>query len=564
MPGTGSFRRGIGALVLAASVVVMLSGCAWLRGSSVRKASFENHAIGTAYRDGENAVKNGDYVKARRVLMQIISAYPGENDLAQVQWLIAYSYELEGRVDQAIAEYKRFLRNFPTHPNAPDAEDRLRRLEQGLPPAVQPSRKAVRFLGALSTDYEYATQMQPDPQVTLHRVSTRLDLQIRDLHDGLGKIVFSGLHTKGLEDERDDRARLYRLYGDWRNRADTLTLRAGRQPGTPGGLSTRYDGIEMHYRPARTASLDAAAGFPIDFTTRTTPSWDAYFYEVGVTLIDLRGLTGRAYAVRQLARSVIEREAAGGNVQAVWGRFGLVANVDYDFQFDEFNDRFVSLDYEVATGTRLIVSQDMRKDPYLQLSTSLQDPAAVGLGLDEWIALQGEDAVRESARFRTIDSIDRRIGIRWLNGATWSAHADYAHGSSEIGQLDATGAIVRTVRTYDRLSLYVSHNGWRVPDTASLLLIHQTSTDVATESLYLTVGDRLSRWANLQLKGRIESTTFDVGNADTVRYVPGLILTVEPARMFSLTTEAEYVWEDRRDDATLTSLFVRANITVAF
>jgi len=256
--------------------------------------------------------------------MQIVSNYPGENDLAQVQWLIAKTYDLEGRAVEAVSEYKRFLANYPDHPNAPDADDRIREVERAARP--QPT-KPVRVIGALSTDYEYGKELSPEPLTVLNRVTTRLDAQIRNLDEGRGKVVVSALRSFDLEEQQDDRARLQKLYGDWRNPADTFLVRVGRQPSTAGSLTTRYDGAELHYRIVPTVALDLAAGFPVDFTRSNAVSTDARFYEAGVNLADVGGTTARVYAVRQLEQDVVNSEAIGGNFQGAWARLGASGNV---------------------------------------------------------------------------------------------------------------------------------------------------------------------------------------------------------------------------------------------
>jgi hypothetical protein len=546
-------------------LVVLIQGCAWATKQTDQSPAFTNGEIKTAYQNGEAAIRNGDYVKARRVLMQIISNFPGENDLAQVQWLIAKSYDLEGRIADALSEYKRFLRNYPEHPNAEDAEDRIHQLDRLLTPVRPKPKKAVRIVGNLSTDYEYAQELDPTDSATMNRVSARLDLQLRNLADGRAKLVFSGLRTLDLLDDRHDRARIQKLYADWRNTADTATVRLGRQPATAGGLSTRYDGLEVHYRPLASLSLDAASGFPVDFLTRGSVNTDAYFYEAGFSVVNLANTAGRFYAVRQFTEGILEREALGANLQETWGRVGLVGNVDYDLHFGDFNDRFVSLDYAVRDDVRLSVARDLRKDPYLQMSTALQDAAASAQGitsLKDWVALLGETAVMDMARAHTIDSTDTRVGLRWTINPTWSANADYSHGLSTITQADGSS----TERTFDRVSVYIAqYNAWRVPDTASLLVIHQTGSDLASETLYLNAGERLNAWAVFQLKSRVEYTNFkNGGTSDSVRYVPGLALNLEPTMTLNVTAEAEYTREDRLYEASLTSLFCRLNVTVVF
>jgi tetratricopeptide (TPR) repeat protein len=549
------------------SAAILLPGCGWLTRRPAPPPTFANADIEASYKDGKIALLNGDYIKARRALMQIISRFPGENDLAQVQWLIAKSYDLEGRTSEALSEYKRFLANYPDHPNAPDAEDRIHRLEQPAPFPRPAAKKPVRVVGNLSTDYEYAEDLSPSPLTTLNRVSTRLDMQIRNLNDGRGKVIVSGLRTFDLEDSRNDRARIQKLYGDWRNQGDTFSMRAGRQPATAGSLSTRYDGVEAHYRPVASLALDAAAGFPMDFTRGGSLSTDARFYETGFSVVDLWHITGRFYGVRQFAESILDREAVGGNVQGTWGRIGLSGNVDYDAGFGAFNDRFLALDYALKDSLHFMVGRDVRKDPYLQMSTALQDPAAITssgelMRLEDLVAQHGEAFVRDLASAHTIDSTDTRVGVRWTISPAWSTSADYVHGFSEITQSGGG----RTTRVTDRVSAYVvASNAWRIPDTASVVAIHQTSADLSTETLAVNAGERLSSWATVQLKGRMEYTNFkDGGTTDSIRYIPGTLITLEPTPAVSLAAEAEYTMEDRLYEPGRTSLFSRLNLTVLF
>lgn len=562
MPGIAGRigRRWVVTVVLSAAM--LLQGCAGASRRVPPAPRFANTEIEAAYKEGEVALLNGDYVKARRVLTQIISRYPGENDLAQVQWLIARSYDLEGRPLEAVAEYKRFLANFPDHPNAQDADDHIRRLERALRPK---SQKPLRVLGTLSTDYEYGRDLSPDPVTTLNRVTTRLDAQVRNLDNGRGKLIFSGLRSFDLEDNRNDRARLQKLYGDWRNAADTVSVRAGRQPSTAGSLSTRYDGAELHYRVIPTVALDVSAGFPVDLSRSGAFSTDARFYEAGFSALDLWGATGRVYAVRQYAESVLDREAVGGNFQGVWGRVGVSGNVDYDVSFGDFNDRFLSVDYALRESLHVIVARDVRNDPYLQLGTALQDPAAIAAGIDavpDIVALLGEDAVRDLTQLYTIDSTDTRAGVRWTIGSHWLLTTDYSHTISRITQAGGN----RTDRAIDRVSVYAAQtNAWQVPDTASVLVVYQDGSDLAIDTLSLTAGERLAAAVLLQLKARVEYTNFkNGGTSDSLRYVPGLVINWEPVPFLSLTAEGEYTREDRFNEPGRTAVFSRLNATVLF
>jgi tetratricopeptide (TPR) repeat protein len=545
------------------SAMLCLQGCGGPTKRVPPAPRFSHTEIEASYKNGEDALLNGDYVKARRVLMQIISRYPGENDLAQVQWLIAKTYDLERRPLEAVAEYKRFLANYPDHPNAQDADERIRRL--GPAPKLKPN-KPVRVLGTLSTDYEYAKDVSPDSSTWMNRLTTRFDAQVRNLDNGQGKVIISALRSFDLEDSRDDRARLQKLYGDWHDVSDTFSLRLGRQPSTAGSLSTRYDGAEFHYRIVPSIAFDAAAGFPVDFTRSGSLSTDARFYETGFDAASPGGTTGRMFAVRQYANDTLDREAFGANVQGVWGPLGVNGNVDYDASFGDFNDRFLLLEYAMREEVHLTLARDLRNDPYLQMSTALQDPTATTAGLTDvtdLVGLLGESAVRDLARNHTINSTDTRVGVRWTVGPHWLTTADYSHTVSSIPD---TITAVRTDRTSNRVSLYASQsNAWRVPDNASALLIYQTSSDLTIDTLSLVAGERITPQLLFQFKTRIEYTNFkNGGSSDSLRYVPGFVVNLDPKPFLSITAEGEYTHEDNLYSPGRKAILSRLNVTVIF
>jgi hypothetical protein len=506
--------------------------------------------------------------------MQIISRYPGENDLAQVQWLIAKTYDMEGKREEAISEYKRFLANYPDHPDqfmVEYADDRIRQLERTARP--KPT-KAVRVVGALSTDYEYQKDLSPDPLTTMNRMTTRLDAQIRNLDSGRGKVVVSALRSFDVEDRDSDRSRLQKLYGDWRNAAETFSARFGRQPSTPGALATRYDGAELHYQFLPTVAFDAAAGFPVEFSQGGSLSTNAHFYEAGLSMADAAGATGRMYAVQQFTEDVIDREAVGGNLQAQWGRVGLSGNLDYDTRFGAFNDRFLSVEYALRESLHLTVGRDARNDPYLQMRTALQDEQATTppppitspiTSVSDLMAQLGksEAEVRDMARDHTINSTDTRVGLRWTIGPHWLTTADYSHTTSSIFDSNSN---TRVDRQFNRVSLYAAQtNAWQIPDTASALLVYQDGSEVETSTLSLITGERLGTAALLQLRARIEYTNFKGGlGSDSVRYMPGVMLNYDPLPHLSLTAEGEYTREDRLYEAGRTAVSTRLNVTVLF
>ena len=243
----------------------------------------------------------------------------------------------------------------------------------------------------------------------------------------------------------------------------------------------------------------------------------------------------------------------------------LTGNIDYDLGFNGFNDRYLSLDYQIGEPVRLSLSWDLRKDPYLQLGSSLQDIDAQTQGvtsLKDWVALQGESAVRSMAEINTIDSTDAHVGIQWNINPVWSTNFDYSHGISDISDLQGG----RVTRTSDRYSAYISEqNRWAFDEILSLLALHQSGSDLKTDALYLTATKRFDGWMSLQIKGRVENNAFRIpGASDYIRYVPGLALNMELPNSLSLNIETEYSREDHSDGSSISSQWSRFNLTSWF
>jgi hypothetical protein len=321
----------------------------------------------------------------------------------------------------------------------------------------------------------------------------------------------------------------------------------------------------MHYRPSPAVALDVAGGFPVDFVSSGAFSTERRFYEAGLSLTDLWHTTGRIYGVRQDSDGVLDREAVGANLQGVWGPLGVSGNVDYDLQFAAFNDRFVSLDYALKESTHVMMSYDVRKDPYLQMSTALLTPEAVGFtslaALEEGLP-GGEAEVRDLAQRNTVDSQETRLGLRMALGPNWTSSADLSHITSDL--LDTTGT--QTQRTINSVSVYAGQsNAWRIPDTASALAIYQDADDLSIQTLSLTAGQRFGAATMGQLKLRVDYSSFKNGvTSDSLRYTPGVFVTVAPMQFLSLAAEGEYTWDHRFYEESRTGFLSRLNVTIVF
>lgn len=85
----------------------------------------------------------GDGPETRRLAITILLDYPGRPELADAQWLLARSYELDHTPDRAMEEYGLFLRNYPDDARREEARRRLDVLMPRPPPADEQARTAT-------------------------------------------------------------------------------------------------------------------------------------------------------------------------------------------------------------------------------------------------------------------------------------------------------------------------------------------------------------------------------------------------------------------------------------
>lgn len=94
------------------------SGCARLKGVFKDKEANEGVPVAELYEKGQRAVRNGNYDSAVQSYKRLIAQYPYGPYTEQALIETAYAQYKMGTNEDAISSIDRFLRTYPTHPNA--------------------------------------------------------------------------------------------------------------------------------------------------------------------------------------------------------------------------------------------------------------------------------------------------------------------------------------------------------------------------------------------------------------------------------------------------------------
>ncbi len=74
------------------------------------------------YKIAEEYISLNDFIQARVELKELIREIPETPLMPEARYLMAATYYLEGSYDEAIAEYDRFVANYPDHRLSLDAK----------------------------------------------------------------------------------------------------------------------------------------------------------------------------------------------------------------------------------------------------------------------------------------------------------------------------------------------------------------------------------------------------------------------------------------------------------
>lgn len=378
------------------------------------------------------AIEKSNFDRAVQLLTRLLDA--GESKYRQDGLeMLGEARERRGQMAHARAEYKEYLKQYPSGPGSERVRQRLAAIEAAgtaiavvpptpaagaaapkqvklggdgdksaggntvvsadgtrlLPQTKSPAEWTVSQYGSVSTFYNLnqggrgfietpRTNVgwdKEDPYRTYQSAFlSNADYDARFENAAYaGRFKFSASQQNSLISSQGNDTRISTLYLDGRIKDSGISTRLGRQSSTNGGVLGRFDGAVAGYQLNDTVKLTAIAGSPVERSRDTPFSNDRYFYGLGSELSYFsKSLETSYYYIEQRAEGLLDRQSVGTEVRYVKDGGAGYGAIEYDLHFGQINST-------VLTGNKIFTDQssasinlDYRRSPVLLASNALQ------------------------------------------------------------------------------------------------------------------------------------------------------------------------------------------------
>ena len=385
--------------------------------------------------DAREATLDQDYEAAIRIYTRLLLE-PGDHR-SQAREFLGVSREKNGQIAHAIAEYRRYLEDYPESEGNERVRQRLSGLltaaaapREPLRPTDEPSSSNWKLSSGVSQYYRRnVTQFDggEDDIVALSALMTDVDLSIRRTGGSLdiaSRIAMSHFYDLLGEDDNGpgDQNRLSYAYLDVADPLRGWSARVGRQRRQNSGVLGRFDGAHLGYewRPARRVHL--TMGYPVA-TTRDSVKSDRQFHGVAVEFDDLiQGWTFGAFFNEQSIEGIAARSATGFEVNYQDEYRSLTGMLDYDIDFGELNTLLTLGTWRLRNRITLTGLIDIRQSPVLTTRNALIGQPVTTI--EELLLVWTEEELRQLAIDRTAGIQTVTLGIASPIGEKFQINAD--------------------------------------------------------------------------------------------------------------------------------------------
>lgn len=514
-----------------------------------------------------DAIVARDFPRAIQLTTRVL-AEPGHADTADARELLGLARERNGQVAHAVAEYRRYLQDYPQSDGAARVGQRLAALttardppKQGVRGAVAASRpSAWDVYGGVSQYYRRDSYdfggdtvdqaaLFSDADVVIRRDGERFDF-------GSRTSIGHALDMSGGDEGPGDEARLYNMYVDLRDRDLGWSSRLGRQTLRNQGALGRFDGALVGWDWTPAVRLNFLSGFPV-YNADDSVQTDRLFYGVSVDLLDLaESVDVNLFFNSQDVDGLEDRQAAGGELRFLGTSGSLVTAVDFDLGYSELNSLVAlgnwTFDNELSVNAML----DWRKTPYLTTENALiGQPAA---SIDELLRSFTEDEIRDLAADRTGSMQTAAFGVARPVSARFQVSADVT--LSKFEGTPASGGVPATPDSDLESYWYVSLVGSSLlteGDVSILGLRYADGTTARTTAMFLDTRYPLTSRLRLNPRLMVSRREMLAGDATELLLRPGLRLFYRMGRnyQFELDVGGEFGNRDGAADTENTTAY---------
>ena len=363
-------------------------------------------------------IEERNFAKAVTLYQQVLQLPENSHSREALELLGLARERLQQRA-QAKAVYEEYLRRYPTG----EASERVRQRLMSLVTAALPEREKLRggevaeesdwdVYGSLSQFYLRDTFRVDDAptEVTASAFSTDIDLiglRRGESSDTRLRITAGHYHDLMTEEDPDD-TRISSLYAEYNHRDIGWWAKAGRQSSNRDGALGRFDGMKLGYALSEKIDATLVAGYPV-LSSRDPLNQDRSFTGVALDLgpfADNWELS--LYGLEQTADTLVDRQAAGGELRYFSPKLMVLGLADYDTFYEELNIGMLLANWTFENELTLNATIDVRKTPTLTTQNALIGQLAPDM--ESLRQLYDEDTIYQLARDRTAEIRTYTIG----------------------------------------------------------------------------------------------------------------------------------------------------------
>jgi hypothetical protein len=362
-------------------------------------------AAGALIAEARSALVQGKLELAIARLKKAVEL-PENRRTPEARELLGVAYQKDRQLAAAKSVYEDYVRRYPNGEGSEGVRQRLQAMETADAPSVRTLRvpsigpTAIdgtvqspgsaqtaggqsywSISGSLSTFFisDDTRSVMRDPTLALNLNSTKDDHQVHqntlltsiDLGavwgnaDVKNKFRFSATeeHRPGMDEP--DIAGVSALYLDTTIKDWDTTFRIGRQTRNTGGILGRFDGAVITYQVNPLFGITAVGGSPVEYRYDLPFKDDRYFFGASVNFGPYNGLDASVYAIEQMDRTVVDRQAVGTELRYNDATKSAFLNLDYDTHFNELDAAIFTGTWTLPDKSIVRVGGDYRKAPYL-------------------------------------------------------------------------------------------------------------------------------------------------------------------------------------------------------
>ncbi len=508
------------------------------------------------------AIIDQDYPRAIDVTTRILAA-PPRAETAEARELLGLARERSGQVTQAVAEYQRYLAEYPDG----DGALRVRQRLAALTTAREQPKESIRgqaaardsawdVYGGISQFYRRDSIDFGGESGSVDQAALFSDAQVVARHTG-ERFDFESRATVGYtwdmsggDDNPDNETRIYDLYMDLNDQSLGVSTRLGRQTLRNQGVLGRFDGGIVSWQVAPSYRLNVLAGLPV-YNPNETVETSRTFYGFSVDALNLLDLIDvNVFMNIQEVDDVNDREAAGAEIRYFGGNRALIASVDYDFGYSELNSVAALGNWTFDNSLTVNGRFDWRNSPYLTTENALiGQPAS---SIQDLLLTYTEGEIRQLALDRSGAMQSFALGVSRPISERFQISADVT--ASQYDGTPDSGGVRETPDSGTLIYSYLSLIGTsliREGDISVLSLRYSDSGSSKSTAVFLDTRYPLSQALRLNPRLLVSYRDIIAGDATELLVRPGLRMLYRMTRQFRLEFEGggEFGTRDSGDES---------------